>query len=480
MDNNVLLKKHNSEDIFTTNFKKTVSLWQIIVIIIFSLCLLIMECTLDAFTYGLIVEPVTIEIYGPDADVIPDIQAYRISLRGGQIFIEPEPGILKWSETIRWFRGVYLTMPEKVYNDINKIIVKIGPEEFNYNKKKIREEWLEKITKETVTLMSPNDMKCGNSAVPAINKLINWPGDRNIFFKLLFPVKNFRNVNIMLILWYILWVFSLIGFGSLIDLLYSVKENRKTKITIYGITGFIILYFWGTIINFFIPINTSVSAIFLIIGIILFFINKSKIIQSLNKYDLLILLLLMFFFSLFPCTICRSGDTGLYHLQSVKWIRESPLPFGLTNLHSRLGYNSSWFTIAAFLFTPGSLIGEHYFIINSIMMFFYGSAISLTIKNLFSAQKKIFSDYFLILSMLPWFFTSKFYISSLSNNLPVTLFIMFIIYLTIYQYECTELEEIKFIAFLSVSFSSFALTIKLSSLPLLIATFFIFLFTCAT
>jgi len=40
-------------------------------------------------------------------------------------------------------------------------------------------------------------------------------------------------------------------------------------------------------------------------------------------------------------------DTGLYHLQAVKWAASFPLVTGLANLHSRFGFNSSFFVWAA-------------------------------------------------------------------------------------------------------------------------------------
>jgi 4-amino-4-deoxy-L-arabinose transferase-like glycosyltransferase len=40
-------------------------------------------------------------------------------------------------------------------------------------------------------------------------------------------------------------------------------------------------------------------------------------------------------------------DTGLYHLQHLQWLRAGPLPFGLAQLHERLGFNSAWMTVTA-------------------------------------------------------------------------------------------------------------------------------------
>lgn len=38
-------------------------------------------------------------------------------------------------------------------------------------------------------------------------------------------------------------------------------------------------------------------------------------------------------------------DSGLYHFSSIQWLNEHPITFGLVNLHTRLGYNQSFFIL---------------------------------------------------------------------------------------------------------------------------------------
>jgi hypothetical protein len=59
-------------------------------------------------------------------------------------------------------------------------------------------------------------------------------------------------------------------------------------------------------------------------------------------------------------------DTGLYHLQAVRWITNGPTPRGLANLFGPLGSNSAWFAFAAALETPG-LLGRSCFIANALL-----------------------------------------------------------------------------------------------------------------
>ncbi len=47
-----------------------------------------------------------------------------------------------------------------------------------------------------------------------------------------------------------------------------------------------------------------------------------------------------------------SYDTGLYHIQTVQWIREAAATPGLANIHGRLGFNSLYYELAALYSLP--------------------------------------------------------------------------------------------------------------------------------
>jgi len=64
----------------------------------------------------------------------------------------------------------------------------------------------------------------------------------------------------------------------------------------------------------------------------------------------------------------RHYDSGLYHLQAIRWTNEYPLVPGLGNLHGRLAFNSSFFTyVAALNLHP--LFGNGRSIANSFLIF---------------------------------------------------------------------------------------------------------------
>lgn len=60
-------------------------------------------------------------------------------------------------------------------------------------------------------------------------------------------------------------------------------------------------------------------------------------------------------------------DTGLYHLQAVRWAEAYPIVPGLANLHQRLGGNSSYFLYVA-LIDLGLWHGESYRLANGLLL----------------------------------------------------------------------------------------------------------------
>jgi hypothetical protein len=51
----------------------------------------------------------------------------------------------------------------------------------------------------------------------------------------------------------------------------------------------------------------------------------------------------------FAITTPINYDSGLYHFQSIRWLNEFPIVLGLANLHGRLGFNQSYFSLIALL-----------------------------------------------------------------------------------------------------------------------------------
>ncbi len=120
-----------------------------------------------------------------------------------------------------------------------------------------------------------------------------------------------------------------------IIILRNKDQFVKNLDFIYGIFFLIIV---GIIFNFFLPLE-KIKLLFSIIGILFFlisFFNKKIRINFLN---------LLFFLSIFSFFTYWNGnnvDSPVYHIQTIKWIHDYKVTFGLAILDWHYALNSIW------------------------------------------------------------------------------------------------------------------------------------------
>jgi hypothetical protein len=281
-------------------------------------------------------------------------------------------------------------------------------------------------------------------------------------------------VNLYILLIFLSWIISILGYGSLLSFFYNspkLKEFgnfKNIRLAVFGIFGLTIISILGNLANFFVPLNLIFSIIIFFLGVILFTVNFKNIFFGYGRSEIILIIILFVYLLFVPFNWASHYDTGYYYLPSIKWLRESIVPFGLANLHGMLGYNSSWFTVAAIVETPLFIKESPLFIINALMMFFYGSAAFLIFFEKIKVRKILFSDYFLIFALTPWFIRTRSNMASPAPDLPAMLIILFVIYLLIRSFE--EKENNYFYFFNAILFSAFVVTIRLSTMPILIGS----------
>ena len=169
-----------------------------------------------------------------------------------------------------------------------------------------------------------------------------------------------------LYLWCFLLIF-LIGFSAI--QLYNKLSQQETDLTIDEIyfTGFIVLSVLAGYFSILVPLNYIAFGIVSFYALLILILYKNKISGLLkpfvlrNKNLLLrdkVILFSMVLFIVFCASFkIHVWDTGLYHTQAIKWIREFAVVPGLGNLHNRFALNSMFFPISSvFTFDVASLI----------------------------------------------------------------------------------------------------------------------------
>ncbi len=120
-----------------------------------------------------------------------------------------------------------------------------------------------------------------------------------------------------------------------------IFKKKINKFNIYKdtILGFIFIGFISLLINFFFPINKTVSSVFFVFSLLLFFYFFFKFSKK-KELILVILFLSITTFIIITYSNINRPDAGLYHLPFIKILNENKLIIGLTNLHFRFGHTS--------------------------------------------------------------------------------------------------------------------------------------------
>jgi hypothetical protein len=106
-------------------------------------------------------------------------------------------------------------------------------------------------------------------------------------------------------------------------------------------------------VSLFLPINSYLLAFLLCIGLFLNYLLRSEtaaLLSDVKASKSIIYSALPFIVIAFVVTLgtpTRTYDTGLYHLQAIKWIEQYAVVPGLANLHGRFGFNPNIFTLTA-------------------------------------------------------------------------------------------------------------------------------------
>jgi hypothetical protein len=125
----------------------------------------------------------------------------------------------------------------------------------------------------------------------------------------------------------------------------------------YFFMGFLALSAIFGLISIFIPLGYPVLGCVFLISLVLLFISRKEISNSLRTHiriisDLTVWekVFLIFLFIFILASVVQKitlGDTESYHAQSIQWVRKYAVVPGLGNIHGRLAFNSMFLVISA-------------------------------------------------------------------------------------------------------------------------------------
>lgn len=275
-------------------------------------------------------------------------------------------------------------------------------------------------------------------------------------------------LNLLVLL---IWAPSLLGLGAAWRILLAkgVATDPAPEGVNPGIVmifGFVPLAIASTSIHFFLPLSAPISVVLLVLGYGLLIYRRRFIAGMILPFRRLIgafpVALLTCLFASRPL---RHFDTGLYHVQSVKWCTEYPLIRGLANLHERLAFNSLWTPISAVVDFP-HFRDSACFPITCLLLFAFGWAVYDAICN-WKVRTHSLADCFLAGCGCFWMWlviadSPLVILPSLSSDAPIYFTTLLCVYLLLRYRIDGEVVDL----FQALTVAALAVTIKVSAAPL--------------
>lgn len=226
--------------------------------------------------------------------------------------------------------------------------------------------------------------------------------------------------NTLIAISLILWLIAIFGYGASLFAFFHKRfkfplPSQPLTLLLSLLLGLIALCFFVQLWNLFAPLYKAVSLIVLFLGLVLFWFQRKTLFLCLKGnhgtqitwnwsliISFLLALCLIMPLSFFSDSI---GDSINYHIQIVTWIQNSPVIFGLANIHGRLGFNGIIYNFYA-LTDVSQLFFFRSFIGNEIIYTgFLTSVLYIFIRK--PIRPIDFYELFLLCSLLPFVFILK-------------------------------------------------------------------------
>lgn len=236
------------------------------------------------------------------------------------------------------------------------------------------------------------------------------------------------------------------------------------------IFGICLLTVYAQFFSLFCKVSGKASVVLFVLNVFFACVFNKDIRSALSgfksknaKHVLIVTVVLAFLFLYYASGSIKNYDTDLYHAQSIRWIEEYGVVPGLGNLHHRLAYNNSVFSLQA-LFSLRFLLGRSLHSINGFLglLFMAYAVCSLRVIYL---HRFCMSDFFRV-GLVSYIISQSQYLSSPGSDFFALcmIFYVFIKWITFLEEKVNDNRAYISLCLLSV----FAVSIKLSAAMLVI------------
>ena len=259
-------------------------------------------------------------------------------------------------------------------------------------------------------------------------------------------------------------LFLITGFAF--SKLFKFSNGLTEKILL----GLVLSNTTTSFLSIFFAININVLAILLLGCFFLAFYIKNEIFQCFsllyNKRKIVFAgLPLVFIALLISVGPPLNWDTGLYHLQAIKWIEAYAVVPGLANLHGRFGFNPNIFTLFS-LTSLSKLFGQEIFSLNFLLFSVF--VMHFVNKLYINFKEESISNYFIFNLLI--FVTILNLSDNLSSPSPDFISLSFPLFIFSYltkTYAVSDQHNAKHYPTILI-LSIYIITVKLATLPILL------------
>jgi hypothetical protein len=266
---------------------------------------------------------------------------------------------------------------------------------------------------------------------------------------------------------------ALMGLGALLDALVGRITGTSARPTPgeAGMMGCVLLWLAGGLAHFAVPLTHGVALAAAAAGVAAFAWHAAR--GGWRGHLASALLAAVIVLPTVTWIVFRASlhyDTGLYHLQTIRWNQQSAVPLGLANLHSRFGFNSSWLVVATMMDLP-RIGGAAALLPGAALTVCFFLAIAGRLRaGARSSWTWLFTlivavTYAVVLLVRPPDYLRLVGLDTLGSPAPDLAVTLIVLYVSLLCLEILESGELR-AAGLAVLLSSFALTVKLSAAPL--------------
>jgi len=280
----------------------------------------------------------------------------------------------------------------------------------------------------------------------------------------------------MLILFIVCMLFCFAAWLSGWTIARIFRQQHHISLTDTMMGGLVLLNLVFSLFSLVLPLITVLFASILAVLLLVNMMYVPALFKMLrkNSTNALLMLPVAFLICLVASDAPVNYDSGLYHIQTIKWINEFAVIPGLGNLHGRLAFNPQVFTLMAGL-SFADLAGFQLYPVNAATLIIFSAYLIRQAGN--PINRPLSVQLFVLLAGT---LTIAFAMPGLSSPTPDTFVLIMSMFILMRWMDTvgTDVasELIIFIRLLLAWMALYMFTVKLSALMLLIVPIFILFF----